>query len=67
MNSLFALTLLLQTAEPNWFNQYLMLGYVLMGIVVLFYVISLAMRQRNVEQDIQLLNQLLQDDEEPLE
>lgn len=67
MNSLFALTLLLQTAEPNWFNQYLMLGYVLMGIVVLFYVISLAMRQRNVEQDIQLLNQLLQDDEETLE
>ena len=67
MNALFALTLLLQTAPPNLFNQYLMLGYVLMGVVVLFYIISLAMRQRNVEQDIQLLNQLLQDDEEPQE
>ena len=64
MNALFALTLLLQTAEPNQFNQYLMMGYVLMGIVVLFYIISLAMRQRNVKQDLHLLNQLLQDDEE---
>ena len=65
MNSLFALVLLLQiSADPNWFNQYLVLGYVVMGCIVLGYIISLALRQKNVEQDLHLLNQLLQEDEE---
>ena len=64
MSAIFALTLLLQTADPNWFNQYLTMGYVVMGCIVLFYIISLAIRQRNVEQDLKLLQQLLQEDEE---
>ena len=64
MSAIFALTFFLQTADPNWFNQYLTLGYVVMGCIVLFYIISLAIRQRNVEQDLKLLNQLLQEDEE---
>ncbi len=67
MNAIFALALLLQTADPDWFNQYLTLGYVVMGSIVLLYIISLAIRQRNVEQDLKLLNQLLQEDEEASE
>jgi hypothetical protein len=64
MSAIFALVLLLQTADPNWFNQYLIMGYVVMGSIVLFYIISLAIRQRNVEQDLKLLQQLLQENEE---
>lgn len=64
MSAIFALTLLLQTVDPNWFNQYLIMGYVVMGCIILFYIISLAVRQRNVEQDLKLLTQLLQEDEE---
>lgn len=67
MSAIFALTLLLQTADPNWFNQYLTMGYVVMGFIVLFYIISLAIRQRNVEQDLKLLQQLLQENEEDRE
>ncbi len=60
-------TIFLQTAAPNLFNQYLMLGYAVMGSIVLLYIISLAMRQRNIEQDLQLLTQLLQDEDEEQE
>lgn len=50
--------------DPNNFNNYLILGYVVMGIIGLVYIVSLAVRQRNLRQDIQLMERLLQDDEE---
>lgn len=50
--------------DPNNFNGYLILGYVVMGVISLVYVISLAARQRNLEQDITLMRRLLQEDEE---
>ena len=50
--------------DPNNFNNYLTLGYVVMGIIGLVYIVSLAVRQRNLRQDIQLMERLLQDDEE---
>lgn len=62
---LFFLTIAWQTGvDPDNFNNYLILGYVVMGVISLVYIVSLAMRQRNLRQDIQLMERLLQDDEE---
>lgn len=59
------LTIALQSSiNPNTFNRFLILGYVVMGAITLIYIISLAVRQHNLQQDIQLMQQLLQDDEE---
>lgn len=56
----------LQTSvgDPNHFNNFLVLGYTVMGLIVLGYVITLFVRQRNLQKDLQLMNQLLQEDEE---
>lgn len=67
------LTILLESlnqAQPdiaNQFNGYLILGYLAMWIVGSFYVISLFARQRNLREDIHLMQQLLQEDDEPAE
>lgn len=50
--------------NPNHFNNYLMLGYVVMGLITLGYVVTLFVRQRNLQQDVQLMAQLLQEDEQ---
>ena len=65
MMSIFAFAPFLQSnvGNPNFFNGYLILGYVVMGLIGLAYVASLAIRQRNLQQDIQLMQQILQDDE----
>jgi hypothetical protein len=57
---------LLQTmpAEANRFNDYLVLAYVVMWLIGMAYVISLVVRQRNLLQDIQLMQQVLQDEQE---
>ncbi len=52
--------------NPNTFNNFLALGYGVMGIITLVYIVSLAARQRNLQQDLQLMQQLLQDDEESI-
>lgn len=67
MNHLLLTTLVAQpgVGNPNLFNNYLLLGYVLMWLVGVGYLISLAGRQRNIQQDIDLMKQLLQEDEEP--
>lgn len=66
---MFAISFLLNIAwqssiNPHTFNNYLMLGYFVMGAIGLVYIVSLAMRQRNLRQDIELMERLLQDDEE---
>lgn len=48
-----------QISDPNRFNGYLVLGYLVMSSIALIYVLSLAIRQRNVEKDIALLQQVL--------
>lgn len=61
----FLLNIALQsTVNEHTFNNYLTLGYVVMAIIGIVYIVSLAVRQRNLRQDIQLMERLLQDDEE---
>ena len=67
MSTLYLTTLLTtlwqsQSDIANQFNGYLILGYVAMWVIGVIYVISLASRQSNLKQDIQLMQQLLQED-----
>lgn len=57
---------LLQTmpAEANRFNDYLMLAYIVMWVIGMIYVLSLVVRQRNLLQDIRLMQQVLQDEQD---
>ena len=68
MASLF-LSILLQNqvGDPMQFNNYLVLGYMIMWLIGTAYVISLAVRQRNLQKDIDLLQKLLREDEEAAE
>ncbi len=65
MNAFVILTAALQTGmNANQFNGYLILAYVVMWLIVTVYIVSLALRQRNIEQDIELMEKILQEDEE---
>jgi len=50
-----------QIGDPNRFNTYLIGGYAVMSALCLGYMLYLYMRQRNLQQDIALLQQLLQE------
>lgn len=50
--------------DPNTFNHFMILGYVVMWIIAMVYILSLANRQRNVKEEVELLRQLLEEDEE---
>ena len=50
--------------DPNQFNGYMILGYVVMWLIVMVYILILANRQRNVREEVELLQQLLKEDEE---
>ena len=52
-------------ADPNNFNQYLIGGYMVMSGLALGYMLYLYLRQRNLQNDIALLSQLLQEDKRP--
>lgn len=60
------LTILAQSdvQNPNRYNGYLLFAYVVMWLVGLVYVAMLSNRQRNLQQDIQLMQKLLQEDED---
>jgi CcmD family protein len=62
---LFLLTILFQSqlANPNQFNNFLLLAYGVMWLVVIVYLLSLANKQRNVLQEIRLMRRLLKEDE----
>lgn len=49
-------------ADPNGFNSYLILGYVVMSSIALLYVLYLYVRERNLSKDLALLTRLLQED-----
>ena len=50
--------------DPNQFNNFLALGYAVMWIIATFYIVSLVARQRNIQQDVELMQRLLQEDED---
>jgi hypothetical protein len=52
--------------DPNQFNDYLILGYVAMWLIGLIYVVSLALRQRNLRRDLDLMEDILQEDDQEL-
>ncbi len=52
----------LQIGNPNRFNDYLLLGYAVMGLISLGYIVTLAVRQRNLQKDLQLMVQLLEEE-----
>jgi heme exporter protein C len=58
---------MLQTpiANPNGFNEYLIGGYTVMSLLCLFYMVYLYVRQRNLQNDIALLQRLMQDNGRP--
>ena len=58
------LNILWQTVDPNNFNNFLLLGYIVIWLIGLGYVVSLYNRQRNLHKDIHTLRQLLDEDEE---
>lgn len=65
MTSLFAAAFALQvTSDPNQFNNYLLLGYGVMWVIFVVYIVSLAVRQRNLRRDIELMEQILQEDDQ---
>jgi len=59
------LTILLQTSaqNANRFNDFLLLGYGVMWLVAVVYLLNLANKQRNLRQDIHLMRRLLEEDE----
>lgn len=57
------LSILLQTVEPNQFNNFLALGYVAAFVIIMLYILFMINAQRNVRQDIELLERILQEDE----
>lgn len=50
--------------DPNQFNNYLLLGYGVMWAIIMIYIVSLAMRQRNLRRDLELMEQILQEDDQ---
>jgi hypothetical protein len=65
MNASIFLTAVLQmSTDPNKFNNYLLLGYGVMWLIGMIYIASLALRQRNVRRDLELMEQILQEDDQ---
>ena len=50
--------------DPSRFNDYLLLGYAVMWIVVFVYIANLANKQRNLHQEIKLMRRLLEEDKQ---
>lgn len=50
--------------EPNKFNSFLLFGFVFMWVIGVIYIVSLAVRQRNAQQDIELMQRIMQEDDE---
>ena len=64
MMLIMAVTALQITADLDKFNDFLLLGYGIMWLIMMIYIASLALRQRNLRGDIELMEQILQEDDE---
>jgi CcmD family protein len=63
LSVLFSILAQTQIDDPNRFNQYLLLAYAVMWIVASAYLLNLANKQRNLRQEIELMQRLLEEDE----
>lgn len=54
---------LLQQIDPSNFNNYLLLAYAVMWLVFMAYIAHLVNKQRNLHQEIRLMQRLLEEDE----
>jgi CcmD family protein len=63
-NAMLDTLLQVDMLDPHQFNGYMILGYVVMWLIVMVYILILANRQRNVKEEVELLQQLLKEDEE---
>ena len=65
MNQLLLASAAMQIAtDPNQFNNYLILGYAVLWLIGLFYVVSLALRQLYLRRDLDVLELILQEDDQ---
>ena len=61
---LTAVAALQSSTDPDKFNGFLLLGYGVMWLIIMIYITSLALRQRNLKRDVELMEQILQEDDE---
>ena len=52
-----------ETFDPSRFNDFLLLAYAVMWGVLIIYIVNLANKQRNVQQELKLMQRLLEEDE----
>jgi hypothetical protein len=64
--STFNLATFVQSNGFNAFpyNGYMIAGYFFMWLIVMIYIVILANRQRNIKDEVELLQQLLKEDED---
>lgn len=48
--------------DPTITMGYLVLGYAVMWVIAFLYVLSLAVKQRNLRQELELMRRLLEDE-----
>ena len=64
MSPMSAAVMMLQAvSDPNQFNNYLLLGYAAKWLIGMIYIASLAVRQRNLRRDLDLMEEILQEDD----
>lgn len=66
---MFAILILLNglfqtVSDPNKFNGFMILGYVIMWLVAMVYIFIMANRQRNAREELKLMEQLLREDKD---
>ena len=67
MITLFSILLQPGVDDPSQFNNFLLLAYGVMWLVVVVYLLNLANKQRNLQQDINLMQRLLEEDKADLD
>ncbi len=54
-------------ADPDQFNDFLLFGYVVLAAIAVGYIAYLYNQQRNIQKDLEIIEQLLDEQDEPIE
>jgi hypothetical protein len=54
---------ILAQPAPSLTTSFLILGYVVLTLIAVIYVVSLVNRQRNLKRDLEVMRRLLEEDE----